>query len=237
MLSLLPVIYVFFGSIFLLWFVSFWWAIFLQGAAVALQGLIAALFTSWDFLLYSGIPTAIICLALGVILCKNPINSLFCLIGVFLNSILLFLSIRVEFLSMIFLIVYIGAIAILFLFVIMLLNLRNLSYKKITWTARNLSYFVIFAGLSVKCYFSLINAINIASYYNRKIFSSSQITCLGFPNFSQYHYHLQYGFNDVLLFSELLYTEHLMLLLLSGMLLLAAMVGSIVLAISTVEEI
>lgn len=100
----------------------------LGAGTMILHGLISALFAFWDFILYVGLTSAAIGLGIGVILAKNPINSLFCLIGVFLNAILILLSIRVEFLSMIFLIVYIGAIAILFLFVIMLLNLRNLNY-------------------------------------------------------------------------------------------------------------
>jgi NADH:ubiquinone oxidoreductase subunit 6 (subunit J) len=87
---------------------------------------LAAFFCSlWDFTLYIGVATAALGLATGVILVRSPINALFCLIGVFISSILLLLSIRVEFLSMILLIVYIGAIAILFLFVIMLLNLKE----------------------------------------------------------------------------------------------------------------
>ena len=72
-----------------------------------------------------GIAAAALGLATGVILARSPITALFCLIGVFVNAILLLLTLRVEFLSMILLIVYIGAIAILFLFVIMLLNLSE----------------------------------------------------------------------------------------------------------------
>jgi NADH-quinone oxidoreductase subunit J len=72
-----------------------------------------------------GIAAAALGLATGVILVRSPITALFCLIGVFVNTILLLLTLRVEFLSMILLIVYIGAIAILFLFVIMLLNLSE----------------------------------------------------------------------------------------------------------------
>jgi hypothetical protein len=91
----------------------------------ALRGLAAFFCSLWDFTLYIGVATAALGLATGVIIVKSPINALFCLIGVFISSILLLLSIRVEFLSMILLIVYIGAIAILFLFVIMLLNLKD----------------------------------------------------------------------------------------------------------------
>ena len=95
------------------------------GSGGAIRGLAAFFCSLWDFTLYIGVATAALGLATGVILVRSPINALFCLIGVFISSILLLLSIRVEFLSMILLIVYIGAIAILFLFVIMLLNLKD----------------------------------------------------------------------------------------------------------------
>jgi NADH:ubiquinone oxidoreductase subunit 6 (subunit J) len=90
----------------------------------AIRSLAAFFCSLWDFTLYVGVATAALGLATGVIIVRSPINALFCLIGVFISAILLLLSIRVEFLSMILLIVYIGAIAILFLFVIMLLNIN-----------------------------------------------------------------------------------------------------------------
>ena len=134
---------------------------------------------------------------------------------------------------MIFLIVYIGAIAILFLFVIMLLNLRNLNSPELTYGPRNLAISAVYAGLSFQAYLFLENAVYVTGYYNLQLFSTAEVT----PNTQQVAYLLKYGWNDVLLFTELLYTEHLILLVLSGMLLLSAMVGSIVLAISTVEEV
>lgn len=60
---------------------------------------------------------------------KNPIYCLVNLILLFLTTALFLISIQVEFLAMIYIIIYIGAIAILFLFVIMMFNLRDLQYK------------------------------------------------------------------------------------------------------------
>jgi NADH-ubiquinone oxidoreductase chain 6 len=64
-----------------------------------------------------------------VITTSNPIYALVCLILVFFSSALFLLSINVNFLAMIYLIIYIGAIAILFLFVIMMFNLRELEQQ------------------------------------------------------------------------------------------------------------
>jgi NADH-quinone oxidoreductase subunit J len=59
-----------------------------------------------------------------VISTRNPVVSMLYLILVFLQASLIFLCLGSEFLFILFLVVYVGAIAILFLFVIMLLNLR-----------------------------------------------------------------------------------------------------------------
>jgi NADH-quinone oxidoreductase subunit J len=59
-----------------------------------------------------------------VILSKNPIMSVFFLILSFIMSAILFLLLGVEFIAIVILTVYVGAISVLFLFVVMLLNLR-----------------------------------------------------------------------------------------------------------------
>ena len=59
-----------------------------------------------------------------VITSKNPILSVFWLVLAFANASLLLLLLGVEFLPILFVIVYVGAIAILFLFVVMLLNIK-----------------------------------------------------------------------------------------------------------------
>jgi len=59
-----------------------------------------------------------------VILCINPILSLLFLISVYLSASVLFFFLGVEFLAILLIIIYVGAISILFIFVIMMLNLR-----------------------------------------------------------------------------------------------------------------
>ncbi len=73
------------------------------------------------------IPSIIIFSSLAVILLPNPMHALIALIFVFLATALLLLTLNLKFLGFIYLIIYIGAIAILFLFVIMLFNLRTLN--------------------------------------------------------------------------------------------------------------
>ena len=78
-------------------------------------------FESILFYLFSGI--ALIA-SIMVINSKNPVHSVLYLILVFCNSAGLFILLGVEFLAITFIIVYVGAIAILFLFVVMMLNIK-----------------------------------------------------------------------------------------------------------------
>jgi hypothetical protein len=75
---------------------------------------------------------AYLCYPLLIVLCimplivYHPVYALLLLIGVFLDTAIVLLILRVQFLSIIYIIIYIGAIAILFLFVLMMFNLKNL---------------------------------------------------------------------------------------------------------------
>jgi NADH-quinone oxidoreductase subunit J len=64
--------------------------------------------------------------ALGVILSRNIVQSVLFLILVFFLCSILFIYLGADFIGLIILIVYIGAIAVLFLFVVMMLNIRVL---------------------------------------------------------------------------------------------------------------
>lgn len=66
-----------------------------------------------------------------LILSKNPVHSIFFLILCFFNTSCLLFLLELEYLPLIFIVIYVGAIAIIFIFVIMLLNIR-LSYLKET---------------------------------------------------------------------------------------------------------
>lgn len=59
-----------------------------------------------------------------VIVSRNPIHSVIFLILVFCNAAGLLILLKIEFIAMMFLIIYVGAIAVLFLFVVMMLNIK-----------------------------------------------------------------------------------------------------------------
>lgn len=163
----------------------------------------------------------------------NPIYSLLALILVFLNTAIFLISIDVQFLAFIYLIVYVGAIAILFLFIIMLFNLRNLQKSDLKIKDFN------FLKISFKVYlvFGLKFLIIISNEMSNLIAYSSYMNyTLTYKRFDLQNFLIYLDF-DVLLFSNLFYTYYSYFFFLSGVVLLTAMVGSIVLALSTKEEL
>ena len=178
------------------------------------------------------LPTIIIVLSVLVITLSNPVYALVCLILVFFSTALFLLSINVNFLALIYLIIYIGAIAILFLFVIMMFNLRELENQS---TALN-----DYSFLSISFWFYLLI---VSKFYS--LFLDYVWTCIEYDvYFNEYFllkthnitYYLTYQYVDTLLFGTLLYTYYCYIFLVAALILLTAMLGSIILALSTTEK-
>jgi len=168
------------------------------------------------------IPTLLIILSIAVILFNNPIYSLLSLISVFFTMVIFLISIKVEFLAMIFLIIYIGAISILFLFVIMMFNLKNLNTEPTPTSFYFSLYFYVFFILP-KFYFIVCN--HIENHINNFDFfiMDKPLPC----------FYLLLEGQEIVDFGFYLYTAFSPLFILIGFILLTAMVGAIVLALST----
>jgi NADH:ubiquinone oxidoreductase subunit 6 (subunit J) len=174
----------------------------------------------------------ILILSLLVVILSNPIYALICLILVFFNSAVFLLSINVNFLAMIYLIIYIGAIAILFLFVIMMFNLRELKQQSTAindYSFLSISFSLCFLVLS-KFYALLLDAIMTFVEYDKYFNDFAKI------KLDSLHYFLTYQHTDTLLFGTLLYDYYSYLFLLAALILLTSMLGSIILALSTTEK-
>jgi NADH-quinone oxidoreductase subunit J len=94
--------------------------------------------------------TAALFFTLMVVYSANAVYAILFLIGIFLITGFLFILLGAEYLGLVLMIVYVGAIAILFLFVLMLLDLRNLMKQQITASAMfvfGLSMFLLTEGL------------------------------------------------------------------------------------------
>jgi NADH-quinone oxidoreductase subunit J len=178
------------------------------------------------------LPATILILSLFVVVLPNPIYALICLILVFFSAAVFLLSINVNFLAMIYLIIYIGAIAILFLFVIMMFDLRELqqqSSKINDYSFLSISFSLCFLVL-YKFYGLLLDRMVTFIEYD-KYFNNYAKT-----KFESLRYFLTYQHTDTLLFGTLLYDYYSYLFLVSGLILLTSMLGSIILALSTTEE-
>ena len=152
--------------------------------------------------------------AIMVTVSKNTVHSVFFLILDFISISCLFIMIGAEFLGMIMLIVYVGAVAVLFLFVVMMLNVAQ---QKNQWFASEESSKHIPIGLiiSTVIFFELIIVIGGWKYKPDLFDLNNSIN-----NFSISNTHA---------LGQVLYTDYIHVFQLSGMILLVAMIGAIVL--------
>ena len=152
--------------------------------------------------------------AIMVTVSKNTVHSVFFLILDFISISCLFIMIGAEFLGMIMLIVYVGAVAVLFLFVVMMLNVAQ---QKNQWFASEESSGHIPVGLIISTiiFFELIIVIG-GWKYKPDLFDLNNVV----NNFSVSNTHS---------LGQVLYTDYIHVFQLSGMILLVAMIGAIVL--------
>ena len=152
--------------------------------------------------------------AIMVTVSKNTVHSVFFLILDFISISCLFIMIGAEFLGMIMLIVYVGAVAVLFLFVVMMLNVAQ---QKNQWFSAKESSKHIPVGLiiSVVIFFELIIVISGWKYKTDLVSAMSLSIDKEISNTHAIGY--------------VLYTDYIHIFQLSGMILLVAMIGAIVL--------
>jgi NADH-quinone oxidoreductase subunit J len=152
--------------------------------------------------------------AIMVTASKNTVHSVFFLILGFISISCLFIMIGAEFLGMIMLIVYVGAVAVLFLFVVMMLNVAQ---QKNQWFSSSESSKHIPVGIiiSVIIFFELIVVI---SGWKFKPDLDMKISLTNNQAITNTHS-----------IGSVLYTDYIHVFQLSGMILLVAMIGAIVL--------
>ena len=160
--------------------------------------------------------------AIMVTVSRNTVYSVFFLILVFISISILFIMIGAEFLGMIMLIVYVGAVAVLFLFVVMMLNITEQLTKR---PSRK----------------GLINNISVGSIVGVIIFLELLVVVGGwkykgtFVPLSATNLNLDISNTHAL--GNILYTDYIHLFQISGMILLVAMIGAITLTFSKRENI
>ena len=152
--------------------------------------------------------------AIMVTAARNTVHSVFFLILDFISISCLFIMIGAEFLGMIMLIVYVGAVAVLFLFVVMMLNVAQ---QKNQWfgSYKSSSHIPIGLLVSLIIFFELIIVVG-GWKYKPDLLNSSTIT-------------ISSSTSNTHSLGNVLYTDYIHLFQISGMILLVAMVGAIVL--------
>ena len=157
-----------------------------------------------------------------VTISRNTVYSVFFLILVFISISILFIMIGAEFLGMIMLIVYVGAVAVLFLFVVMMLNITEQLTER---SSRK----------------GLINNISVGSIIGLIIFLELLVVVGGwkykgtFVPLSSINLNLDISNTHAL--GNVLYTDYIHLFQISGMILLVSMIGAITLTFKKKENV
>ncbi len=151
--------------------------------------------------------------ALMVISSKNPVHSVLFLILSFVNAAGLFVLLGAEFLAMILVVVYVGAVAVLFLFVVMMLDINFIKLRE-----GFLQYLPFGAFLGIV----LIIELGL-------LFLTENFREAGLVNYS-YNPIIEKTENTKLI-GEILYTNYFYLFQICGLILLVAMIGSITLTL------
>ena len=160
--------------------------------------------------------------AVMVTISRNTVYSVFFLILVFVSISTLFIMIGAEFLGMIMLIVYVGAVAVLFLFVVMMLNVtqQTVKFSKKKGIFNNISVGLI---VGIIIFLELIIAVGGWQYKDTFV---PLTTINPYLNVSNTH-----------AIGNVLYTEYIHLFQISGMILLIAMIGAITLTFSKRDNV
>ncbi len=148
--------------------------------------------------------------SIGVISSKNPVYSVLYLILAFINSAILFLFLNAEFLAMLLVVVYVGAVAVLFLFVVMMLNVTQEEKK---------SKLLIFKPLTI-----ILGTIILIEFLYFLIVDNSTLRSLS----ESKNLNLE---NNTVSLGNIIYTNYALLFQMCGVILFVAMIGAIVLTL------
>ena len=151
--------------------------------------------------------------ALMVISARNPVHSVLFLILSFVNASGLFVLLGAEFLAMILVVVYVGAVAVLFLFVVMMLDINFVKLRE------GFLQYLPFGAL-----LGIVLIIELGILFLTKSFSENSLSkFVELPVMNEVE--------NTKLIGQVLYTEYFYLFQISGLILLVAMVGSITLTL------
>ncbi len=172
-----------------------------------------------DFAFYV-FATIILISGLMTVVSKNPVHSVLWLIATFVGATGLFVLLGAEFIAMLLLIVYVGAVAVLFLFVVMMLDVDFAALR-----AGMAEYIPIALLIGVVLLIELGMVFGVWQFSDGAEAARAAVT----PALDQVHNTAALG--------QLLYDDYILLFQLAGLILLVAMIGAIVLTLRHRKDI
>jgi NADH-quinone oxidoreductase subunit J len=154
--------------------------------------------------------TIAVAAALSVVFARNPVHSVLFLILTFFTTAGLFVLMGAEFLAMLLVVVYVGAVAVLFLFVVMMLDVNFAELKQ-----------------GFQNYLPLGGLIAVILFFELLLIASAWVVPGGLGEKPV----LGFSDNNARALGEVIYTQHLLLFQLSGLVLFVAMIGAVVLTL------
>ncbi|BDC33842.1 NADH dehydrogenase subunit 6 (mitochondrion) [Entomortierella parvispora] len=189
-----------------------------------------------DLLTFSSVLSAIL-----VITARSPVIAVIFLIAVFINLAGYLILLGINFIGLAYIMVYIGAIAILFLFVIMMLNIRLVEISEIgNQYNKNIPLAIIIA--SVLSYLISLNTISskfdqiylITALFDKVNFWLAGITSSSnslYIGFNSTYNNIFVNYDEVQVLGAMLYSSHGLYLVLVSFILLLAMIGPIIITL------
>ncbi|RFU13564.1 NADH-quinone oxidoreductase subunit J [Rhodobacteraceae bacterium W635] len=155
-----------------------------------------------------------------VVVSRNPVHSVLWLILAFLSSAGLFVLIGAEFVAMLLIIVYVGAVAVLFLFVVMMLDVDFAALKA------EMARYIPLAGL-----IGVVILMQLSMAFGQWQYSQGIDTRLGNPTPAIDEVH------NTAALGGIIYDQYFLLFQLAGLILLVAMIGAIVLTLRHRQDV
>lgn len=170
--------------------------------------------------------TILLSSSLMVIFVQNSIYSVLFLVLSFISASGILLLLKCEFIALIFLIIYVGAIAVLFLFVVMMLDLKIANSKKDT-----LKYFPFGALIGGLLLLEILLEIKETFKVNPYPYTNSLTTNVYFNWYERID-----TFTEIQAIGQVVYTEYVLQFLIAGNILLLATIAAVVLTLKTEVE-
>ncbi|PIP60092.1 MAG: hypothetical protein COZ46_02550 [Verrucomicrobia bacterium CG_4_10_14_3_um_filter_43_23] len=171
-----------------------------------------------DFLFYVFAATILLG-ALGVVVSRNPVNSAILMIATLLAQAAMFVLLQAYFIAVVQVIIYAGAVMVLFIFIIMLLNIDKVSRKPISRQT---------AFVAMLCFLALMIGVVYISYGENSIPSPALVDLATQPDFLENN-PLPFA-AKVQVFGYGLFTKYVLPFEVAGFILLIAMIGVVVIS-------